>query len=344
VVGGVTEETDHPSHETYELQMACLGLGRALAAAGVHVIVCSPFPDSADYYVARAYADAGGQGAIHFHSPKHPDVDAKHSELLQVLGDDRPRVVVWDHPGPEGADAWPQAWLLAQLQALEAADAVVAIGGKVSQTANTILHLAEGRRIPVVPYAFLGGAAQRSFARRDWRRLYPELDANLLQTSTGIGRVVELANAMVMESVFASSTTPTDPRTFFVSRSNEDAHVAEELLKYLRSAGFEVVVGDLVVSPDRMVIASIEQALLDSDICIVLWSQQYALSPWCYDELMLALDAQRTGKLGLWIFTIDDSPIVPREARRMQVVRATTVTALLVAVKELLTGLSRSSL
>jgi esterase/lipase superfamily enzyme len=54
------------------------------------------------------------------------------------------------------------------LQALEYADVVIAIGGRLSNTASTLLHIAEAKRIPVVPFAFLGGASERSFKRRDW--------------------------------------------------------------------------------------------------------------------------------------------------------------------------------
>ena len=77
----------------------------------------------------------------------------------------------WKYPGPEKdePDLWFQAWLLAQLQALDNADAVVALGGKISKTASTLLHLAEVKGLPIVPFPFLGGAAKRVFARRDWK-------------------------------------------------------------------------------------------------------------------------------------------------------------------------------
>jgi hypothetical protein len=70
-----------------------------------------------------------------------------------------PRNPGLNYPGPEGneEDAWFQSWFLAQIQALEKADVVVALGGKVSQTASTLLHLAEARGLPIIPFAFLGG-------------------------------------------------------------------------------------------------------------------------------------------------------------------------------------------
>lgn len=116
------------------------------------------------------YADAKAGGVIHFHSPTHPKVEAKRALLRQTLG--RPDLTIqdWNYPGPEtdDQDSWFQAWLLAQLQALDRADVVVALGGKVSKTANTLPHLAKAKGLPIVPFAFLGGAARRSYERRDW--------------------------------------------------------------------------------------------------------------------------------------------------------------------------------
>ncbi|MEH3120765.1 MAG: hypothetical protein PGN16_02110 [Sphingomonas phyllosphaerae] len=169
VIGGQTGETADADAELPRLHQASLRLGTALAKAGAQLVVCSPFPDSADYYTAMGYADARAGGVIHFHCPANPKVDEKRQLLRQTLG--RPNLVIqdWNYPGPEkdDGDSWFQAWLLAQLQALERADIVVALGGKVSKTANTLLHLAEAKGLPIVPFAFLGGAALRAFRRRD---------------------------------------------------------------------------------------------------------------------------------------------------------------------------------
>lgn len=341
VIGGVTGETKHPDFETSRLQIACLELGRALASAGVQMIVCSPFPDSADYYAVTGYARSRLGGVIQFHSPRHPDVEQKHRDLLDILGDSRPEIVVWGHPGPENTEAWPQAWLLSQLQALEQADVVVAIGGKVSKTANTLLHLAEGRRLPVIPFTFLGGAAQRAFARYDWRRLHPNIDAQVLGREDGVGKVIELANQMLSDAVSFENRLISSPHTFFVSRAKEDSAFADELIKYLQQAGFEVGSGDLSISTEKMVQASIEQSILKSDVCIVLWSRHYALSPWCYDELQFSLERQNAGQLVTWLFNLDDSPIVAREARKLKTIKVKTVTDLLSITKELLLKVSR---
>jgi hypothetical protein len=142
------------------------------------------------------YAESKGKLVIHFHSPNHAKVIEKRRLFGETLGRDDLVIHDWSYPGPEkdDADSWFQAWLLAQLQALERVDVVIALGGKVSKTANTLLHLAEARGLPIVPFAFLGGAAKRAFARRDWKRLNPGIDASILETEHGIEKGIEIAN------------------------------------------------------------------------------------------------------------------------------------------------------
>src|SRR5215472_12633779 len=89
------------------------------------LIVCSPFPDSADAYSVLGYVRSDVGHVIHFHSPRHADVEQKRSELEKMLGKSDTKFVDWHYPGPESKEAWGQAWLLSQLMALERADVVV---------------------------------------------------------------------------------------------------------------------------------------------------------------------------------------------------------------------------
>ena len=146
VIGGVTAETSDTDGEQPRLYNASLKLGHGLARAGAQLIICSPFPDSADYYVATRYADEDcAKRVIHLHSPKHAKVAEKRQLLGQALQRPGQRhgltIQDWSYPGPESEESWRQAWLLAHLPTLERADAVVALG-RVSNTANTLLHLA----------------------------------------------------------------------------------------------------------------------------------------------------------------------------------------------------------
>jgi len=331
VIGGVTGESNDPDAEEPRLNIACYKLGRVLARANTQLIICSPFPNSADYYTAKGYSEVDCNRVIHFHSPDHPDVTEKRKYLSQTLGSPNLKVLDWLHPGPEDKNSWSQAWLLAQLQALERADAVVAIGGKVSNTANTLLHLAEARNLPIIPFSFLGGAAQRLFKRRDWERLHPGFDASILEQENGIEKTIEIANRFVTD-VFSTSCRTAKPDTFFVSRAAHDSEIADALFNHLKTRGYNVLLGDEEIREDQMIKASIDQAILKSDICIVLWSKNYALSPWCYDELILASDRQ----MDIWLFNLDNSLVVHQKARKLKSISSKSINELIKVIDELL--------
>lgn len=337
VVGGVTAETSDVDAETPKLDIACHELGRMIARSGAELIICSPFPDSADYYTAMGFASESGDRIMHFHSPDHPDVAQKRELLGKTLDEAGLKIIDWLHPGPENPEGWREAWSLAQIQALERADAVVAVGGKVSGSANTLLHLAESKGVPIVPFTFLKGAADRAFQRRNWNKLNPDLDTAELEENRGKGvkHAIEIANRLILDSVTRKSA-PDRIVSVFISRSAKDAEVADQISTLLKREGIEVVFGDEQIRPAQMVTASIEQAIMACDVCIILWSRNYALSPWCYDELLYASKLQSLGRLGIWFLSLDGSEIVPHEGRKQRVITAKTNAAVLKAVKALL--------
>lgn len=338
VIGGVTGETDDVDAEQPRLNQASLQLGEVLARAGVQLVVCSPFPDSADYYTAMGYAAANQGGTIQFHSPTHEKVEEKRRRLRSAFGNSNVTFQDWNYPGPEQDEegCWHQAWLLAQLQALEKVDAVVALGGKISQSASTLLHLAEAKGLPVVPFSFLGGAARRAFDRRDWARLNPGFDTSVLIKPEGVGHAVEITTRLVLDRVKRMATAAEKPKTVFMSVARQDAEFANVLGAYLESQGVHALVGDHEIRSDQMIPASIEQALLGSDVCAIFWSQHYSRSPWCFDELSIAIEQQAYGNMNVWLFNLDDSAIVPKQARKLPMISVKSAKGLLSAATRLM--------
>jgi nucleoside phosphorylase len=337
VIGGETGETADIDSELPQLHRASLKLGSVLAQAGAHLVVCSPFPDSADYYVAMGYAGAKKGGIIHFHSPTHPKVKEKRQLFRRTFGANL-TIQDWDYPAPETEEdgSWSQAWLLAQLQALEKADVVVALGGKVSKTASTLLHLAEAKGLPIIPFAFLGGAAERIYRRRNWARLNPEFDATILDSEDSVEKAVLIANRLVRDRVRRSITNGAQPQTIFISVARQDTAMGAALRDVLRSRGIEAVLGETEIVSDQLIPTTIEQAIRRSDIVAVLWSRFYAQSPWCYDELALALNLEALGGMKVWLFNLDDSSIVPTQARKLPSVSVRSEEGFRCAVKDLL--------
>ena len=323
--------------EMVELSQVCTQLGNTIAVAGAELVVCSPFQDSADIYAVLGYVRSGVGKAVHLHSPDHPLVAQKQSELMAMLGSNiNTRIVPWRYPGPEDNKSWGQAWLLCQLQALEQAEAIVSIGGRVSNTASTLLHLAEIRQKPLVPFAFLGGASQRAFERRDWARLYPGFSYTMLQDKTAIPNAIDMANHLAISRTREDHRYNWPPETVFISRANPDSEFAQGLWRCLRDNGYQVLLGDEQIRSDRMVEPTIEEAILSSDLFVTIWSKSYALSRFCFDELELALQRYKVGGLQIWVFNLDGSDVVPRGARQFPQLVTKTPQALVTVARELL--------
>jgi nucleoside phosphorylase len=337
VLGGVTRDGPGGDFERAELPHVCLQIGEAVARAGADLVVCSPFPDSADVHAVFGYVRSGRGRVVHFHHPNHPLVKQRLAELLGLLGPDLDvRIVTWDYPAPEDDDSWEQAWLLCQIQALERADAVIAVGGHPSRSANTLLHLAELKQKVVVPFAFLGGAAGRAFERRDWARMLPSFDASVLRSRAGVPEVMAIVDRLVIGNVRPTHGYAWPPGRVFISRAVSDVQFGTALQAVLTGAGCDAVLGDQEVRADRMVEAAIQDAIVGADLFVALWSKNYALSAYCSDELDLALRRHEAGQLQIWLFNLDGSAVVSVRARRLSRVTTPTPQALAALAKELL--------
>ena len=334
VIGGVTGETDYNRHERLELQDLCLQLGRVICEGGAELIVCSPFEDSADAAAVLGYVRAGGS-RVTFHLPTHDSVEQAFGELQNLLGEHRTSIAKWKWPGPDDeASGWGPAWALCQIQALDYADVVVAVGGRVDKTASMLLHLAEARRLPVLPLPHMGGAAGRSYERHDWGLLYPWLDPSVLTDRKRLGEVMTAARGLVAARVASLGRDAVGFTRFFVSRASKDAtEFSAALVEAIKADGLVPVLGDDTVTGNRMPQASIDDAIVTADVVIVLWSRGYALSPWCNDELELALSRLEAGQSRVWIFRLDDCEVVPRRARSLPAIPADSPAALVDAFR-----------
>ncbi|MEV0633658.1 TIR domain-containing protein [Streptomyces sp. NPDC050619] len=337
VIGGATGETTYPDYEKSQLAHVCTQLGETVARSGAELIVCSPFPDSADLHAVIGYVQSGAGRVVHLHSPRHPQVAQKQQEMLEMLGTGHDvEIKNWHYPGPEDDESWEQAWLLCQIQALEGADAVVSVGGRVSKTANTVLHLAEARQKPLVPFEFLGGASRRAFQRRDWARLHPGLDHRRLMDKDGVAEAMKIADHLVTARMRDVHNYTWPPSRVFISRARPDAEFAGALHAYLSGVGITALIGERELRPDRMVAPTIDDAVLSADLFIALWSKSFAVSRFCYDEIELALRRHEVGELQLWIINLDGSDIVPPAARRLPQTVARSPHALVTLVQDLL--------
>jgi len=340
VLGSTTGQTPHPEREEAELAEFCWRLGACIARAGADLIVCGPFPDSADFHALVGYAGSGAGQRIHLHSPGDTAV-ADRADVLRAMDElvSEDLLRTWLYPRPDGRDSESvqQARLLCRLMALDHADVVVSVGGRTSTTATTLLHLAEARGKAVVPFAFLGGASRHAFGHSKWRH-QPGLGFDRLRAKEAVDDAMDIADAMLTIRMRNTHGFAWPPQRIFISRARADAAYAAAASDYLARAGFDILMGEVDLGRDRMIESAIEEAVLRADLFIVLWSRSFAASRFCYDELDLALLRHHAAELQLWIINLDGSDVVPPGARAFPQVVARSPAALVELLDDLLGG------
>lgn len=350
VIGGVTRESGSRTLEADYLAHLSVELGRSLADRGVELVVCSPFPGSADVSSVLGYADGAAPVRITFHHPDHPDVDRAMEELRVLLGDrvrllgkpfrhQRPLFSESDDVGTKRR-AWGEAWRISQLMAVRNADVVVALGGRTDGSAITTLTIAEVNRVPVLPLSVLGGAAAHIHENRDWKA-FPNVDKLLLTTRHATRRLVSEMEILLRDAVGGPGRMNKLPGAVFLSRAREDQALVEPLLNLLYDKGIEVRMGDVGATQGEAVEKIIEQAIRASEAFIAVWTQKYALSQWCHSELDQAVREYDHGKHRLWLINTLDTPVAHRAGRQVSALRAGTpesirnsIAAILDAIEE----------
>lgn len=280
------------------------------------MLLCSPFDDAADIHVLRgAVTTPGGRDIrIEFHFVDSPDV---HQRLNQVIFELKlSNVSKVPHPPPQtnDAQALSYAWLFCQLSALESSHATIAVGGNPDGASNMLLLLAEGKRKAVLPLPFMGGAAKQAFDRCRYEledRLgshFSELQDESVAKNAGKFAVI-LADAKNTSIVHGASPS------FFISYARERQADADHVEILLRRRKLRVFRDESDFGAGHIIPNAIQEAIFGANVFIALWSAEYACSPWCFDELELALDQHARGTLDLWLLRIDKTRVVPLRAR-----------------------------
>lgn len=318
ILGGITDDNSALDNVNVRLQNACKNLGQALSSCGHSIIICSPFEESADYWVLNGFTQNNQNlnNAIEIH---YVDMEPVRNEVLILESTNKEhKLIKIPHPSPSNnsKESISYAWLLCQLNALESCHAVIAIGGKNDGVANMLLLLAEAKRKPVLPFSFLGGAAGLAFHRRRYE-LEDRLGSKylLLQDEKCINKLIECAE-IISELQTGNKSKGNNPK-FFISYSRIRPSEADYIETLLRRRNLQVYRDESDFGAGSEIPTEITEAIYASDIFIAVWCAEYACSPWCFDEFELALDRHESCGTKLWIFCVDDTRIVPRRARNL---------------------------
>lgn len=317
VIGGLQDNEIKNEKELFE--NACVTIGQTLCDLGHSLIVCSPFIDSADYWVLQGFINSKPKKdqIIEFHFIDNRNVRTEIEKL--EARNKHIRIIKIPYPAPrmESRKSFSYSWLLCQLQALESSQIIIAIGGKVDGSANLLLLLAESKRKPVLPLAFLGGAAGNSFLRRRYE-LEDRFGSNytLFSDSESIINSIKIGEQQFSFNFTKSRNDEAVPK-FFISYPRARPGEADYIENLLRRRNLQVFRDESDFGAGHAIPKQIEEAIYEATVFIAVWCVEYASSPWCFDEFELALDRFDDGKIQLWIICTDGTRIVPKRARNL---------------------------
>lgn len=320
VIGGTTVPRDNSKYpqELKALEQSMSRLGKRLIGVGHELLVCSPYPGSADLEVVRGAAQSarvGKGGKVEFHHPHTDSITEEVMRLKKTLSISQAKSFFHLPPIDPSPEALRYAWLLAQISAMDHCHAIVAVGGKLNGPASLLLPLAEEKRKHILPLTFLGGAAEQSFFRQQFT-----LKDRL---GNGVAILNECERVEKAVSLLGELDRPQDAgekgeaRRFFISYPRSRPQEADFIEMILRRRNQIVFRDEHDFGAGQPVQAEIDQHLYQADVFVAIWCKEYACSPWCFDELDLALKRHREGTLALWLLCVDDTRVVPPAAREL---------------------------
>lgn len=287
-------------------------LVQRLTADGHEIVVCSPFEGSADYAALQGIAESEHAAKVEFHFPDIEDIRKKVDDWVQRLTNST--VAKFPHYPPETGEpeALQHAWLLSQLSALDRCSALISIGGRIGGSTELLLKLAHSRGRLILPLAALKGASARFLDSHRYE--YDDIlgsDAQILQQPERYQEIPSLLSSAASEKILRSERNA----RIFLSYAREQSEEANFVEMTLRRRGVDVLRDETSFETGHAIPDQIRESIFSSDIFLALWSADYACSPWCFDEIEIALDRLERKQISLWILQLDDTRIVPPRAR-----------------------------
>lgn len=322
IIGGASSN-NIPYKQMEQFQNECIRIGNFLASEGHSLIVCSPFEDSADYWVLKGYSEENSNNKlIEIHFIDTEPVKSKINEIESELGLNG--IIKIQHltldNNEQNLSSVRYSWLLCQLEALETCHFIIAIGGKSDGAANMLLLLAESKRKIIIPLTYFGGAASDSFNRRRYE-LQDNLggDFLLLQDKIKIWGQTNFHRLLSLSQINNTVTKYSNvkSKSFFISYSRNRPEEADYIETLLRRRNLKVFRDENDFGAGSSIPSMITEEIHSANIFIAVWCKEYACSPWCFDEFELALDRYEKGKMELWIFCPDKTRMVPKRARKL---------------------------
>jgi hypothetical protein len=161
---------------------------------------------------------------------------------------------------------------------------------------------------------YIGGAAAQAFQRRRYQ--LEDRFGDRITALNDLSRISEVVRLAEMAAMGKSARPKRDtPPTFFISYARSRPQEADFVEMLLRRRSFIVLRDEKNFGAGHSIPGEIRENIHGADVFVAIWCREYACSPWCYDELDLALERKTAGVLSWWILCVDDTRIVPPLAR-----------------------------
>jgi hypothetical protein len=318
IIGGLSVEIE----KNEQFYLACLKLGESIAEIGASLVICSPFTDSADYWVCKGYIESGihPNPLVHIYYIDLPHIHDEVNKLQSQFGLRFINKIPSSPPTDISQEALSYSWLLCQLKALEMCQIIVAMGGKSDGAANMLLLLAESKNKPILPLPYFGGASKYALERK-----YYELSDKLGDNFYNLNDPNKLKEVILNLPCLLNKNSTAVKHSFrfpniFISYPRSRPHEADFIETLLRRRNIKVFRDDSDFGAGDSIPTAIEEAIYSSNIFLATWCREYACSPWCFDEIELALDRAKKNCMEIWIFNLDGTRIVPKRARDLHII------------------------
>jgi len=322
IIGGLSVEIEKKE----KFYSACVKLGESIAELGASLVICSPFIDSADYWVCKGYIESKihPNPQVHIYYIDLPQVYDEINKLQSEFGFSSINKIPSSPPKDISQETLSYSWLLCQLKALEMCQIVVAMGGKIEGAANMLLLLAESKNKPILPLPYFGGASKNALERKRY-----ELSDKLGDDFHNLNDLNNLKEAIISLPCLINKTSTAVEHIFrfpnvFISYPRSRPHEADFIETLLRRRNTKVFRDDSDFGAGYSIPTAIEEAIYASNIFLATWCKEYACSPWCFDEIELALDQAEKNCMEIWIFNLDGTRIVPKRARNLNIIEIKT--------------------